>query len=235
MTWWYSGRSEQEHDNNLIQFLETTRKTRPQLNKEKLQFKQTEVSFFGHLWSTKGIFSDPRKIKSILEMNFPQNKETMHSFLGLVNFLNRYSPQLAELSSPLHNLIQKDANYRITNIHKQAFACIKYEFSAKITLPYFSKDKETLLQTDASKKGFGTVLIQDNKPVYFVSRTRTPSEKNYQNLKCECMAAIWEMKKVPLLPVWRTLYTTDWPKASSCNLQKASMWCISKDTENCFL
>ena len=137
------------------------------------------MSFFGHLWSTKGISPDPKKIKSILEMNFPEDKETMHSFLGLVNFLNRYSPRLAELSSPLCDLIQKDVHYRITDIHKQAFASIKSEFSAKITLPYFSKDKETLLQTDASKKGFGAVLIQDNKPVYFTSSTLTPSEKNY--------------------------------------------------------
>ena len=189
------GRSEQEHDNNLIQFLETTRKNGLRLNKEKLQFKQTEVSFFGHLWNTKGISPDPKKIKSILEMNFPEDKETMHNFLGLVNFLNRYSPQLTELSSPLRNLIQKDAHYRITDIHKQAFASIKSEFSAKITLPYFSKDKETFLQTDASKKGFGAVLIQDNKPVYFASRTLTPSEKNYQNLERECMAAVWGMEK----------------------------------------
>ena len=70
--------------------------------------------------------------------------------------------------------------------------CIKSEFSAKITLPYFIKDKETLLQTDDSKKGFGAVLIQDNKPVYFASRTLTPSEKNYQNLECECMSGEWK-------------------------------------------
>ena len=54
------GRSEWEHDKNLIQFLETTRKNGLRLNKEKLQFKQTEVSFFGHLWSTKGISPDPK-------------------------------------------------------------------------------------------------------------------------------------------------------------------------------
>ena len=128
-------------------------------------------------------------------MNFPEDKETMHSFLGLVNFLNRYSPWLADLSSPLCDLIQKDTHYRITDVHKQAFSCIKSEFSAKITLPYFSKEKETLLQTDASKKSFGAVLIQDNKPVYFASRTLTPSEKNYQNLERECMAAVWGMEK----------------------------------------
>ena len=152
------GRSEQKHDDNLIQFLETTRKNGPQLNKEKSQFKETEVSFFRCLWSTEGISPDPKKIKSILEMNFPEDKETMHSFLGLVNFLNRYSPQLANLSSPLCDLIQKDAHCRITDVHKQAFACIESEFSTKFTLQYFSKDKEILLQADTSMKVFSAVL-----------------------------------------------------------------------------
>ena len=74
-----------------------------------------------------------------------------------------------KLKVPPHELVQKD---RMRDILKQAFSCVKSEFSTKITLPYFSKDKETLLQTDASKKGFAVVLVQDNKPL-------TPSEKNY--------------------------------------------------------
>ena len=125
------GRSEQEHDKNLIQFLETTRKNGLRLNKEKLQFKQTEVSFFGHLWSTKGISPDPKKIKSILEMNFPEHKETMHSFLGLVNFLNRYSPWLADLSSPLRDLIQKDTHYRMSHQSEIRHSLIFFSFSCE--------------------------------------------------------------------------------------------------------
>ena len=48
---------------------------------------------------------------------------------------------------------------------------------------------------DASKKGFGAIILQDNKPIYFASRSLTPAEKNYQNLEQECMAAIWGMEK----------------------------------------
>ena len=75
------GKNEEEHDKNLILFLETTRK-------KKLQFKKEEVSFFGHRWNSTGISPDPKKTESILKMQFPPDKETMHSFLGLVNFLN---------------------------------------------------------------------------------------------------------------------------------------------------
>ena len=82
------GRNEEEHDRNLILFLETTRKNGLVLNKRKLQFKKEEVSFFGHRWNSTGISPDPKKTESILKMQFPPDKETMHSFLGLVNFLN---------------------------------------------------------------------------------------------------------------------------------------------------
>ena len=55
------GRNEEEHDRNLILFLETTRKNGLVLNKRKLQFKKEEVSFFGHRWNSTGISPDPKK------------------------------------------------------------------------------------------------------------------------------------------------------------------------------
>ena len=65
------GRNEEEHDRNLILFLETTRKNGLVLNKRKLQFKKEEVSFFGHRWNSTGISPDPKKTESILKMQFP--------------------------------------------------------------------------------------------------------------------------------------------------------------------
>ena len=189
------GKSDEEHDRNLIRFLETTRKNGLRLNKDKLQFKKDTVSFFGHVWSARGISPDLKKINSILNMELPGDKETMHSFLGLVNFLNRYSPKLANLCTPLRELIAKDVQYRPTAIHEKAFRDIKEEFRKKITLPYFSKEETSTLQTDTSKKGFGAVLIQKGKLIYFASHTLSPAEKNYQNLERECMAAVWGMEK----------------------------------------
>ena len=74
------GRNEEEHDRNLILFLETTRKNGLVLNKRKLQFKKEEVSFFGHRWNSTGISPDPKKTESILKMQFPPDKETMAFF-----------------------------------------------------------------------------------------------------------------------------------------------------------
>ena len=80
-------------------------------------------------------------------MQFPPDKETMHSFLGLVNFLNRYTPRLAELCSPLRKLILRDSHYSPGDPEHAAFNAIKTEFKKKIILPYFDRNEETILQT----------------------------------------------------------------------------------------
>ena len=101
------GRNEEEHDRNLILFLETTRKNGLILNKRKLQFKKEEVSFFGHRWNSTGISPDPRKTESILKMQFPPDKETMHSFLGLVNFPQSIQSQACRIMFSTQKTISK--------------------------------------------------------------------------------------------------------------------------------
>ena len=44
------GTTEDEHDQNLLRFLHVTKDKGLRLNKDKIQFKKTEVSFFGHRW-----------------------------------------------------------------------------------------------------------------------------------------------------------------------------------------
>ena len=173
------GRNEEEHDRNLILFLETTRKKGLILNKKKLQFKKEEVSFFGHRWNSTGISPDPKKTESILRMEFPSDKE------------NQYTPRPAELCSPLRKLILKDSHYSPGDPEHAAFNAIKAEFKKKIILPYFDRNKETILQTDASKKGFGTVILQEEQPIYYASRALTSAEKNYQNLRLKQLFGAW--------------------------------------------
>ena len=92
------GKTYQEHDGNLLNLLEVCRKNNLTLNPEKLQFRLPKVAFFGHTWCDKGLSADPKKIEAVKRMEIPQDVETMRSFLGLINYLNHFSPRLAELS-----------------------------------------------------------------------------------------------------------------------------------------
>ena len=119
----------------------------------------------------------------------------MRSFLGLVNYLNRFSPCLAELSEPLREICRQDAEFELTNSVHVAFSRTKEEISKNVTLPYFNPKSSTTLQTNVSKKGLGAVILQDSRPVMFASWALTGAEKNYQNLERECLAMIWRMEK----------------------------------------
>ena len=79
-----------------------------------MQFRLPQVSFFGHQWSAKGLSPDPKKVAAVKRMDLPEDVETMRSFLGLVNYLNRFSPHLAELSEPLREVCRQDTEFQLT-------------------------------------------------------------------------------------------------------------------------
>ena len=155
------GKSIEEQGKHFLIFLSIVRKNNLELNDSKLQFQHEEVSFFGHSWSSKGISPDPKKIQAIQQMVFPPDKESMQSFLGMVNFLNQYSPRLMELSTPVTQLCRLHVDYKPELEHYQSFNIIKKELSNKIVLPYYDPTSHITLQTDSSKKGLRAVLIQN--------------------------------------------------------------------------
>ena len=82
------------------------------LNAKNIQFKQSQVSFYRHYWSKQGISLDSKKIEALNHMEFPLDKETMRSFLGMVNYLNKYSPLSAHLTAPLSALTHQAMDYK---------------------------------------------------------------------------------------------------------------------------
>ena len=189
------GRTDLEHDKHLVNFLDICRKNTLMLNPDKMQFRLPQVSFVGHQWSAKGLSPDPKKIAAVKRMDLPRDVDTMRSFLGLVNYLNRFSLCLAEISATLREICRQDMEFEQTESVCVAFSKTKEEISKNVTLPYFNPKSETTLQTDASKKGLGAVILQNPKPVMFASWALTGAEKNYQNLERECLAMIWGMEK----------------------------------------
>ena len=71
-----AGRDEMEHDRNFLAFMEKCMTNNLTLNSEMIQFKQSQVSFYGHCWSKHGITPDAKKIQALTYMEFPLDKET---------------------------------------------------------------------------------------------------------------------------------------------------------------
>ena len=190
-----AGRDEMEHDRKFLAFVEKCMSNNLTFNSEKIQFKQSQVSFYNHCWLKHRISPDPKKIQALNHMEFPLDKETMRSFLGMINYLNRYSALSAHLAAPLSALIHKAVDYKLDKVHFENFNRLKLEISNMKALPYFDVNAETTLQMDASKKGLGACLIQKGKVICYASRALTKTKQNYQNLEQEALGTIWGMEK----------------------------------------
>ena len=97
-------------------------------------------------------------------MEFPPDKETMRSFLGMINYLNRYSVLSAHLAAPLSSLTHQATDYKPRRVH-QNFQRLEMENSNMEAFSHFNINAETTLQMDTSKKGSGANLIQKEKDI----------------------------------------------------------------------
>ena len=79
--------------------------------------------------------------------------------------------------------------------HHTVFKQIIKEIVRAPILAYYNPKKETTLQTDASIKGLGTCLLHDQKPVYFMSKVLTETQRGYVAIEIKLLAVAWAMEK----------------------------------------
>ena len=105
--------------------MEKTRQANLCLNYDKLVVKQRSVKFFGNIYSAEGVKADPEKITAINSMRPPENKGEVKSFLGMVNYLQKFIPRLSEHTKLLRDLEKKGVHFTWQTEHQQAFEQIK--------------------------------------------------------------------------------------------------------------
>ena len=168
-----------DHDVALTNLLETARKSNIRLNYDKLAYKRTEVEFFGETYTTDGCKPAQSKVTAIVEMPPPTSKKQVQSFIGMINYLSKFSARLSELAEPIRELCKDKVPFNWGPEHQAAFKQMKHEIVRAPIVAYYNPKKETVLQTDASIKGLGACLLQDQKPVYFASKALTETQCGY--------------------------------------------------------
>ena len=231
------GETEIQHDGQLLTLLETARMNNLSLNPNKIQFKSTDCKFFRHQLTPEGLRPDPEKIKAIVDMKPPQSLQALQSFNGMVNYLKRFSPVLTELSEPLRRLQKQDTVWAWESEQQTAFKKIKTALTTLPILAYFDKDKNHIIQMDASKTGLRAVLLQDDQPVVYASRALTDMECRYSNIERELLGIIFGLERLhhytfgkpitvetdhqPLTSIWKKTITTSSPRLQRLLLRLA--------------
>ena len=72
--------------------------------------------------------------------------------------------------------------------HQRAFLELKQVITEASVLAYYDSNKENMIQSEASMKGLGCVLLEDERPVYYKSRTLSDAERRYSNIERKLLA-----------------------------------------------
>ena len=117
----------------------------------------------------------------------------------MANQLGKFTPQLATITQPLHELLSKKNSWGWTTSQEEAFIATKQELLKPTTLMLDDPSALTKVSADASSFGLGAVLLQRNandwKPVAFASRSITEVERRYVQIEKEALAATWACEK----------------------------------------
>lgn len=190
-----------EHLNERVQkVMQRLKEYNVQLNQEKCIFGAKELVFLGHKLSAEGIKPTHDKVESIRNFRQPANAEEVRSFLGLVNFVGQFIPNLATITEPLRNLTRKDTHFTWDSGQKAAFAELKEQLSSDIVLGYYNVHDRTQVYADASPVGLGAVLIQFNKDgiprvISYASKSLSDTEKRYCQTEKEALALVWAVER----------------------------------------
>ena len=140
---------------------------------------------------------DPKKVQGITEMTAPKDKQQLQSFLGMVNYMGTFIPNLSHHTEPLWAMLKKDNVFDWEDQQTRSFQQVKTLIAKANTTPlrYYNRNLLVTVQADASLRGLGACVIQQHKgkdqPIAFASKSLTDAETRYANIERELLAIVF--------------------------------------------
>ena len=203
----------EEHDRNCRSVLSALRSAGLYCSAKKTDLFTTRTEFLRHVISRAGLEADKSKIDKILNWPRPKTVTQVRGFLGVVQYLRKFIPSLAEHTAVLTPLTKKGLTgvEELWNAREEkAFTAIKRIVTSLPVLKPIDQDSDVpiWLMTDASKVGISGVLLQGDDwrtvlPCGFYSRQYIAAEKNYPTHEQELLAVVAALKawRIDLLGV----------------------------------
>ena len=141
-------------------------------------------------------------LRAIAEMALPKTYTKIRRFTGMTGFFRRFIKGYAKIAKPLNDLLEGEASklkseeLELTPEALQAFEDLRKKCMTAPVLVFADFRKPFRLETDASREGLGTVLLQESNdghyhPVAFASRELKGGEPKYHSSKLEFLALKW--------------------------------------------
>src|SRR4051812_42273049 len=80
----------------------------------RCEFWLPEVTYLGHVISSKGIVVNPERVQAILDWTPPVSVKQVRSFLGLASYCRYFVENFYKVAKPLTELLKKDKKFQWT-------------------------------------------------------------------------------------------------------------------------
>ena len=139
------------------------------LRQDKCKIKTKKLSYIGHQLTEDGLQPDEEKIEAIMGMPEPTCKQDLRRFLGMVQYLAKFIPNLSEKAGPLRNLLKKDTPWQWSHEHQTAFEQMQHACCEPPILKFYDVNQPVAISADSSQTGLGAVYMQEGQPVAYAS------------------------------------------------------------------
>ena len=164
------------------------------LKATKCSFAQSQIEYLGHIISSQGVATDPSKTTAMLNWPVPATPTELRGFLGLTGYYRHFVHHYGIIAKPLTNLLKKK-QFQWNSEATTAFEALKQAMTTTpvLALPNFSAP--FIVETDACATGVGAVLMQDSKPIAFLSKALGPTHQHLSIYEKEFLALIMAIEK----------------------------------------
>ncbi|GJP37082.1 hypothetical protein CLOM_g21526 [Closterium sp. NIES-68] len=154
-------KTQEQHLKDLAKVFQRLHENRLITKGSKCEFLKSEVEFLGHVMGADGIKIDPKKITTIRDWKPPTNLQELQSFLGFVNYVRRFIPNMARITGPLTDLLRKGTLFEWGERQQIAFDELRNFLMSPPVLRIADPSRPFEVLTDASDFAIGAVLLQD--------------------------------------------------------------------------
>ena len=172
------------------------------LKPSKCEVFKTEINYLAHHVSKKGVLPSKKNLEAIAQCPPPDTYTKVKSFVGLVGHYRRFIKGFTNIAAPLYDLTsgenkdKKSEHLYLPPEAREAFDRLKAACLQAPILAFPDFGKPFLLETDASGKGLGAVLLQKQSdgryhPITYASCIMTETEQRYHSNKQEFLTLKW--------------------------------------------